>query len=129
MSLLWELYEARIALYEKEEQLAKKEEELNSLKEEYDHYRKIVETNCDNKKVRKIKNHISWYSREQLKKKAKKVAEQEWLDYSCNEARRRQRREGRREREEKKRAAERKALEELMEKERKERQRKNQEAN
>ena len=99
MSLIWEVYEARIALYEKEEQLAKKEEELNSLKEEYDYYRKIVETNCDNKKVRKIKKHISWYSREELKKKAKKVAEQEWLDYSCNEARRQERRrEGRRER-------------------------------
>ena len=91
MSLIWELYEAKIALYEKEDQLAKKEQELSSLKEEYDYYRKIVETNCDNKKVRKIKKYISWYSREELKKKAKKVAEQEWLEYSCNEARREER--------------------------------------
>ena len=76
-----------------------REQELSDLKEEYECYRKIVESNSNNKKVRKIQKHVSWYNREDLKQKAKKVAEQEWLDYSCNEARRQERRrEGRRER-------------------------------
>ena len=128
MSIIGELYMTKL-------ELAKKEEQLKELQEEYDSYRAIVESNSNNKKVRKIQKHVSWYNREDLKQKAKKVAEQEWLDYSCNEARRQERRregrrrEGRREREEKKRAAERKALDELMEKERRERNRKNKDAN
>ena len=125
MSLVSKLYTTMI-------ELSLREQEMSDLKEEYECYRKIVESTSDNKKVRKIKKYVSWYSREELKKKAKKVAEQEWLDYSCNEARReegKRRREGRREREEKKRAAERKALDELMEKERRERNRKNKDAN
>ena len=99
MSLVSKLYTTMI-------ELSLKEQELSDLKEEYDSYRKIVESNSNKKKVRKIKKYVSWYNREELKKKAKKVAEQEWLDYSCNEARRQERRregrrrEGRREREE-----------------------------
>ena len=108
------------------------EEEFKNLKEEYEDYRRIAESSCNNKKVKCIRDHLSWYNRDDLKKKAKEVAVEEALEYSCDEARKRERirrrkqREERRREEEKKRAAERKALEELMEKERKERrQRKN----
>ena len=85
MSIIGELYMTKL-------ELAKKEEQLKELQEEYDNYRAIVESNSNNKKVRKIQKHVSWYDREKLKQKAKKVAEQEWLDYSCNEARRQERR-------------------------------------
>ena len=105
--------------------LAQLEQELADLKEEYQSYRKIVETNCNNKKVKDIKRHVSWMTRDELNQKAKEVAEEEALEYQLMMARQRnregRRREGRREREEKKRAAERKALDELMEKEMKER--------
>ena len=94
MSIIGELYMTKL-------ELAKKEEQLKELQEEYDSYRAIVESNSNNKTVRKIKKHISWFSREELREKAKEVAEQEWLDYSCNEARR-QERKRRRDREEEK---------------------------
>ena len=94
MSLVSKLYTAMI-------ELSLREQEMSDLKEEYECYRKIVESNSNNKTVRKIKKHISWYSREDLREKAKEVAEQEWLDYSCNEARR-QERKRRRDREEEK---------------------------
>ena len=128
MAVFRELFEARLALFEKEQ-------ELKELKLEYESYRTIVESPCNNKNVRKTKEHISWYGPDELKKKAQEIMEEEWLEYSREKAKRQERREGRRregrrEREEKKRAAERKALDELMEKERKERRnRKNQEAN
>ena len=126
MSLIGELYEAKI-------EISLIKEELEKLKEDYDNYRRIIESYCNNKKVKDIQKHISWYSSETLKTKAKEVEKEEWLDYCCDrnrrQERRRQREERRREEEKKKRAAERKALEELMEKERKERARKNQEAN
>ena len=119
MSLISELYKALIELYSKQE-------ELEELKVEYNNYKTIIESSCSNKKVRMIQEHISWYNKDDLNKKAKEVRDQEWLDYHVEQARRR---EERREEEKKKRAAERKALDELMEKERKERARKNQEAN
>ena len=113
--------------------LAQLEQELADLREEYQSYRKIIESNCNNKKVKDIKRHVSWMARDELNQKAKEVAEEEALEYQLMMARQRnregRRREGRREREEKKRAAERKALDELMERERKERAKKNQEAN
>ena len=124
MSLISELYTALIELYSKQE-------ELEELKVEYNNYKTIIESSCSNKKVRMIQEHISWYNKDDLNKKAKEVRDQEWLDYHVEQARRREerRREERREEEKKKRAAERKALDELMEKERKERARKNQEDN
>ena len=121
MSLISELYTALIELYSKQE-------ELEELKEEYNNYKTIIESSCSNKKVRMIQEHISWYNKDDLNKKAKEVRDQEWLDYHVEQARRREeRREEERREEEKKRAAERKALEELMERERRERARKTKE--
>ena len=127
MSLISALYTATLELH-------LKEQELSELKEEYNAYRRIAEANVQNKRIKDIKDHISWYNKNELKKKAKEIDDEEFLENGLMLAkrqariRRRQerrregrRREGRREREEKKRAAERKALDELMEKEMKER--------
>ena len=117
MAVFRELFEARLALFEKEQ-------ELKELKLEYESYRTITESPCNNKNVRKTKEHISWYGPDELKKKAQEIMEEEWLEYSREKAKRQERREREREEEEKekkKRAAERKALDELMEKEMKER--------
>ena len=128
MSLIGELYSARI-------ELCLMKEELEQLKEEYNNYRRIIESKSNNKKVRFIKDHINWYDRDDLKRMANQVSEEEWLDDYCNTARRQEakrrskEREERRREEEKKRAAERKALDELMERERIERDRKKKEAN
>ena len=126
MSLIAELYSAKI-------ELCLMKEELEQLKEEYNNYRRIIESKSNNKKVRFIKDHINWYDRDDLKRMANQVSEEEWLDDYCNTARRQEAKRRSKQREEekekKKRAAERKALDELMEKERKERARKNQEAN
>ena len=125
MSIIAELYDTKLELYEKEKELYEKEKELAELNEEYNNYRKIVESNSDNIKVRRIKEHISWCSRDDLKKEAKEVSEQEWLDNYVEKARRDERRRRRDERrrrareERRERVAERKALEELMEKEKK----------
>ena len=116
-------YDALLELYQKEQ-------ELSELREEYDNYRKIVESRCNNKKVKDIKEHVSWMDRKELMKKAKEVTEEEWLENRITRARREEGIKKRREaEEEKKRAAERKALDELMEKERRERNRKNKDAN
>ena len=123
MAVFRELFETRLALFEKEE-------ELRELKLEYDNYKTIVESPCNNKNVRDTKEHISWYTPDELKKKAQEVKEEEWLEYSLEKARKQERKKRREEeKEKKKRAAERKALDELMEKERRERARKNKEAN
>ena len=123
MSVISELYVTKLELYQKEQ-------ELSELREEYDNYRKIVESRCNNKKVKDIKEHVSWMDRKELMKKAKEVTEEEWLENRITRARREEGIKKRREaEEEKKRAAERKALDELMEKERRERNRKNKDAN
>ena len=127
MTLLTELYNTKI-------NLAQVEEELDELKKEYNDYRTIMETGINNKRVKDIKDHITWYNREQLTKKAKEVLEEEWQENCLLRARDQERKRRRSQREEeekekKKRAAERKALDQLMEKERRERSRKNQEAN
>ena len=124
MSVISELYVTKLELYQKEQ-------ELSELREEYNNYRTIVESRCNNKKVKDIKEHVSWMYRKELKKKAKEIIEEEWLENSITRARREEgiKKRRREVEEEKKRAAERKALDELMEKERKERARKNQEAN
>ena len=106
--------------------------ELAELKQEYDNYRVITESVIDNKKVKDIRKHISWYNREELKEKAKQVTDEEQLNKCLENSRRQERLKRRREREEKlkekeERAAERKALDELMEKERRERANKNKE--
>ena len=113
--------------------------ELAELKQEYDNYRVITESAIDNKKVKDIRKHISWYNREELKEKAKQVTDEEQLNKCLENSRRQERlkrrREERRRRQERlkrrreERRRQRKALDELMEKERKERARKNQEAN
>ena len=77
------------------------EEEFKNLKEEYEDYRRIAESSCNNKKVKCIRDHLSWYNRDDLKKKAKEVAVEETLEYSCNEARKRERIRRRKQREEK----------------------------
>ena len=122
MSLISELYSAKI-------ELCLMKEELEQLKEEYNNYRRIIESKSNNKKVRFIKDHINWYDRDDLKRMANQVSEEEWLDDYCNTARRQEAKRRSKQREEdkekKKRAAERKALDELMEKERRERARKN----
>ena len=99
MTILGELYATKL-------DLAQKEEELRDLKEEFDNYRKIVECPYDNKRIREIKKHISWMARDELKQKAKEVAEEETLEYQLMRTRRQERR---RQREEKlkERAAER----------------------
>ena len=120
MSLISELYSAKI-------ELCLMKEELEQLKEEYNNYRRIIESKSNNKKVRCIKDHINWYNRDDLKRMANQVSEEEWLDDYCNTARRQEakrrskQREEEKEKEKEKRAAERKALDELMEKERRER--------
>ena len=126
MSLISALYTARLELH-------LKEQELSELKEEYNAYRRIAEANVQNKRIKDIKDHISWYNKNELKKKAKEIDEEEFLENGLmlakRQARIRRRRDERREEEKKKRAAERKALDELMEKERRERTRKNKDAN
>ena len=118
MSLISELYSAKI-------ELCLMKEELEQLKEEYNNYRRIIESKSNNKKVRCIKDHINWYNRDDLKRMANQVSEEEWLDDYCNTARRQEAKRRSKQREEEKekekRAAERKALDELMEKEMKER--------
>ena len=112
--------------------------ELAELKQEYDNYRIITESAIDNKKVKDIRRHISWYDREELKEKAKQVTDEEQLSKCLEnsrrqerlkrrrEERRRQRREERRRRQRREeRRRQRKALDKLMEKERRERARKN----
>ena len=120
MTILGELYATKL-------DLAQKEEELRDLKEEFDNYRKIVECPYDNKRIREIKKYISWMTKDELKQKAKEVAEEETLEYQLMRTRCQERRRQREEKlkEKKKRAAERKALDELMEKERRSRARKN----
>ena len=125
MTLLTELYNTKM-------NLVQVEEELDELKKEYNDYRTIMETGINNKRVKDIKDHITWYNREQLTKKAKEVLEEEWLENSLLRARDQERKRRRSQREEedkekKKRAAERKALDKLMEKERRERANKNKE--
>ena len=66
MSILGELYEARL-------ELLQKEEELEKLKEEYSSYRKIVESTTDNKRIRAMRKHVSWMSRDELKKELRKL--------------------------------------------------------
>ena len=124
MSVISELYVTKLELYQKEQ-------ELSELREEYNSYRKIVESTSNNKKVKDIKKHVSWLTRDELNKKAKEVDEQEWFEWHSEKVRREERikRRQREEEEKKKRAAERKALDELMEKERRERNRKNKDAN
>ena len=119
MTLLTELYNTKMNLFQVEE-------ELDELKKEYNDYRAIMETDINNKRVKDIKDHITWYNREQLAKKAKEVLEEEWQENCLLRARDQERKRRRSQREEeekekKKRAAERKALDELMEKEMKER--------
>ena len=84
MSILGELFEARL-------ELLQKEEELEKLKEEYSSYRKIVESTLDNKDIRGMRKRISWMGREELNKVAKEIQEQEWLEGSLEKARRRAR--------------------------------------
>ena len=128
MSLISALYTATLELH-------LKEQELSELKEEYNAYRRIAEANIQNKRIKDIKDHISWYNKNELKKKAKEIDDEEFLENGLMLAkrqariRRRTQREERRREEEKKRAAERKALDELMEKERRERNRKDKDAN
>ena len=127
MSILTELY--RVAI-----ELSKKEEEFEEMKQEYDNYRIIAESSCNNKSVRLIKEHISWYNAEELKEKAKEVQEEELIENQmmmirAQKAKRRRREREEKLREKKERAAERKALDELMERERIERDRKKKEAN
>ena len=127
MSLLSALYTARLELH-------LKEQELSELKEEYNAYRRIAEANIQNKRIKDIKDHISWYNKNELKKKAKEIDDEEFLENGLMLAKRqarirRREREREEEEKEKKRAAERKALDELMEKERRERNRKNKDAN
>ena len=81
-------------------ELAKKEEELKGLKQEYDSYRTIVESTCNNKKVKDIKKHASWLTRDELNKKAREVDEQEWLEWHSEKVRREERIKRRRQREE-----------------------------
>ena len=103
MSLISELYSAKI-------ELCLMKEELEQLKEEYNNYRRIIESKSNNKKVRFIKDHINWYDRDDLKRMANQVSEEEWLDDYCNTARRQEakrRSKQREEEEKKKRAAER----------------------
>ena len=93
MAVLRELFETKLALFTKEE-------ELKELKLEYDNYKTIVESPCNNKNVRDTKEHISWYSPDELKKKAQEVKEEERLEYSLEKARkqeRKKRREAKRE--------------------------------
>ena len=125
MSILTEHY--RVAI-----ELSKKEEEFEELKQEYDNYRTIAESSCNNKSVRLIKEHISWYNAEELKEKVKEVQEEELIENQMmmirvQKAKRRRSQREEEEKEKKKRAAERKALDELMERERRERARKNKE--
>ena len=127
MSVLSQLYVTML-------ELDQREKELNDLKAEYNDYRIIAESACKSKQVRDIKEHISWFGREDLKRKAKEVLNEEELENSLERARRQERIAKRRQREKKlremeERAAERKALDELMEKERRERTRKNKDAN
>ena len=126
MSILTELYDTKLKLEDTKQELAE-------LREQYEAYRIITESNCNNKQVREIKKHISWYDKKELMEKMKEVTFQEWLENSIAKTRRQERRRDERRREQlkekKKRAAERKALEELMEKERRNRARKNTEAN
>ena len=123
MSILTELYDTKLKLEDTKQELAE-------LREQYEAYRIITESNCNNKQVREIKKHISWYDKKELMEKMKEVTFQEWLENSIAKTRRQERRrEERRREEEKKRAAERKALDELMERERIERDRKKKEAN
>lgn len=127
MSVLSQLYVTML-------ELDQREKELNDLKAEYNDYRIIAESACKSKQVRDIKEHISWFDREDLKRKAKEVLNEEELENSLERARRQERIAKRRQREKKlremeERAAERKALDELMEKERRNRARKNTEAN
>ena len=95
--------------------------ELAELKQEYDNYRIITESAIDNKKVKDIRRHISWYDREELKEKAKQVTDEEQLSKCLENSRRQERLKRRRE----ERRRQRKALDKLMEKERRERARKN----
>ena len=102
--------------------------EMAELKQEYDNYRIITESAIDNKKVKDIRRHISWYNREELKEKAKQVTDEEQLNKCLENSRRQERlkrrRQRRRQRREERRR-QRKALDKLMEKERRERARKN----
>ena len=100
MSILRELYDTRLDLAQKEEELSDLKEELTDLKEEFDSYRKIVECPYDNKRIREIKKHISWMSREELKERAKEIAEEETLEYHVMRARDQERNRKRRQREE-----------------------------
>ena len=128
MSLISALYTATL-------ELRLKEQELIDLKEEYNAYRRIAEANIQNKRIKDIKDHISWYNKNELKKKAKEIDDEEFLENGLMLAKRQARIRRRRtqreeeEKEKKKRAAERKALDELMEKERRDRARKNTGAN
>ena len=81
MAILVELYETKL-------ELLQKEEELEKLKEEYSSYRKIVESTINNKNVRAMRKHISWMGRDELKKGAKEIEEQEWLEGCLEKARR-----------------------------------------
>ena len=95
------------------------EEELKNLKEEYEDYRRIAESSCNNKKVKCIRDHLSWYNRDDLKEKAKEVAVEETLEYSCNEARKRERIRRRKQREEKLKEKKERQKEERIERDRK----------
>ena len=84
MSLISKLYTTML-------ELSLREQELSDLKEEYDSYRKIVESNCNNKKVKDIKKHVSWLTRDELNKKAREVDEQEWLEWHSEKVKREER--------------------------------------
>lgn len=81
MSILGELYEARL-------ELLQKEEELEKLKEEYSSYRKIVESTLNNKSIRRMRKHVSWMGRDELNKGAKEIEEAEWLEGCLEKSRR-----------------------------------------
>ena len=107
MSLLTQFYEAKLELAQKEEELVQKEGELEQLKEEYSSYRKIVESTTDNKRIRSMREHVSWMSRDELKKRAKEIEEEEWIE-GCLEKARRERIRSRREEERSRREEEKK---------------------
>ena len=101
MSIMSHWYDALLELYQREEEVKQLKEEMNELREELNNYRLIAESTSNNKKIRDIKNHLSWFNREELKRKAKEVMDEEWLENSSDRARRDERIRRRREREEK----------------------------
>ena len=81
-------YDALLELYQREEEVKQLKEEMKELREELNNYRLIAESTSNNKKIRDIKNHLSWFNREELKRKAKEVMDEEWLENSSDRARR-----------------------------------------